>query len=73
MTTVLIRAVQPDAAGGVLGPPRTPLPEAAPTVRVRRGDVRVRARSTDTAAARDDVIDQWGRHSFPASDPPANW
>jgi hypothetical protein len=20
-----------------------------------------------------DIVDQWGEHSFPASDPPANW
>ena len=20
-----------------------------------------------------DIVDQWGAHSFPASDPPANW
>jgi hypothetical protein len=20
-----------------------------------------------------DVVDQWGMHSFPASDPPSNW
>ena len=20
-----------------------------------------------------DIVDQWGMHSFPASDPPANW
>ena len=23
--------------------------------------------------AEDDIVDQWGKQSFPASDPPANW
>ena len=30
-------------------------------------------RQPETVEPPVDVVDQWGMHSFPASDPPANW
>jgi hypothetical protein len=51
---------------------------AAPTTRMQPAAARRRS----TVAGRHagpaapplvDVVDQWGMHSFPASDPPANW
>jgi hypothetical protein len=38
-------------------------PDAAPRVEAR----------TRPTAQREDIVDQWGVQSFPASDPPSNW
>jgi hypothetical protein len=35
-------------------------------------EVPLRALAGD-GAVNDDIVDEWGRQSFPASDPPANW
>ena len=40
----------------------------------RRLEIAVRADEPPPAISTPvDVVDQWGMHSFPASDPPSNW
>jgi hypothetical protein len=37
------------------------------------GDERAKRLGTSGGHDFDDIVDEWGAQSFPASDPPANW
>jgi hypothetical protein len=67
MTTALVRAVPQEV------PTLAPRNDLFGTA-VRPGAVLVRVRrpAADVPSL-DDIVDQWGVQSFPASDPPANW
>lgn len=50
-----------------------PAPEAARLRRAVTASAPRRERPPRTARTRADIVEVWGRDSFPASDPPANW
>jgi hypothetical protein len=47
----------------------SPLVPSVPTV----GDERAKRLGASGGRDFDDIVDEWGAQSFPASDPPANW
>jgi hypothetical protein len=71
MTTVLIRAALPNAPEVSSPAPRARLEARAPARAL--GGLLVRVGGARAALPPDDIVDQWGVQSFPASDPPANW
>jgi hypothetical protein len=53
-------------------------PNAAPSARDEQresmlGGSEIRKRATSASNASLDIVEMWGVHPFPASDPPANW
>jgi hypothetical protein len=53
-------------------------PNAAPSARDEQRESmlagsEIRKRATSESNASLDIVEMWGVHSFPASDPPANW
>jgi hypothetical protein len=69
MTAVLVSVAQPEVSSPA--PRRARLVASAP--RAQPAGVLVRIRPAGPDRYLDDLVDQWGMQSFPASDPPANW
>jgi hypothetical protein len=50
-----------------------PLPPAVSPVVIVVGDEPANRLSASDARDFDDIVEEWGMQSFPASDPPSNW
>jgi len=73
VTSVLTRDLELETAQEPVLVPHAACTRTAEPAAARRGSTVEGSRTVAVAGPPIDVVDQWGMHSFPASDPPSNW